>query len=104
MVDLDWRSVAVASGLVVVLLALLGLTPVVVVLGAIGAQIYWISLAVELRRLLGNSGARNPSGNRTYGALLPTNPPATAGRRRPASAVVTSAAAPRRTPLSAGTA
>jgi phosphatidylglycerophosphate synthase/uncharacterized membrane protein YbhN (UPF0104 family) len=33
-------------------LALVDLLPVVLILGAIGAQIYWISLAVELRRLL----------------------------------------------------
>lgn len=32
--------------------AIASLLPVVLVLGAIGAQIYWISLAVELRRLL----------------------------------------------------
>jgi phosphatidylglycerophosphate synthase len=32
--------------------AIVSLLPVVLVLGAIGAQIYWISLAVELRRLL----------------------------------------------------
>jgi phosphatidylglycerophosphate synthase len=33
-------------------LALLNLLPVVLVLAALGAQIYWISLAVQLRRLL----------------------------------------------------
>jgi hypothetical protein len=38
--------------------AVLGLLPVVLVLGAIGAQIYWISLAVELRRLLSRSADR----------------------------------------------
>ena len=32
--------------------AVLGLLPGVLVLGAIGAQIYWICLAVELKRLL----------------------------------------------------
>jgi phosphatidylglycerophosphate synthase len=35
--------------------ALLGLLPAVLVLGAIGAQIYWISIAVELKRLLKGS-------------------------------------------------
>ena len=33
-------------------LALLNLLPVVLVLAALGAQIYWISLAVQLRKLL----------------------------------------------------
>ena len=32
--------------------ALVDLLPVVLILGAIGAHVYWISLAVELRRLL----------------------------------------------------
>jgi uncharacterized protein (TIRG00374 family) len=38
-------------------LAVLGLAPAVVVLGAIGAQIYWVSLAAEWRRLLAAHGA-----------------------------------------------
>jgi phosphatidylglycerophosphate synthase len=37
--------------------AAMGLLPAVVVIGAIGAQIYWISLALELRRLLDGSSA-----------------------------------------------
>jgi phosphatidylglycerophosphate synthase len=44
-------------------LAILGMLPAVVVLGAIGAQIYWISLAVELRRLLEASHGRRRSGD-----------------------------------------
>ena len=36
----------------ILLLALFNLVPLIVVLAAIGAQIYWISLAIELRRLL----------------------------------------------------
>lgn len=47
--------------------ALLGLLPVVLVLGAIGAHVYWISLAVKLRGLLpgaggvANDGAAGPT-------------------------------------------
>jgi hypothetical protein len=33
-------------------LALLNLLPLVLILATLGAQIYWISLAVQLRRLL----------------------------------------------------
>jgi phosphatidylglycerophosphate synthase len=47
--------------------AILGLLPAVVVLGAIGAQIYWISLALELRRLLnGSSGFPRSSTRPAY--------------------------------------
>ena len=42
----------------IVAFAVLGLLPEVLVLGAIGAQIYWISLAVELRRLLLHASPR----------------------------------------------
>ena len=39
----------------VVVFALIGRLPALVVLGVIGTQIYWISLAVELRALLGDT-------------------------------------------------
>jgi len=39
----------------ILILTTFGLLPVVLVLAAIGSQIYWISLAVELRRLLAGS-------------------------------------------------
>jgi phosphatidylglycerophosphate synthase len=42
----------------IVAFALLDILPAVLVLGAIGAQIYWVSLAVELKRLLSGSGNR----------------------------------------------
>ena len=41
--------------------ALAGALPVVVVLGAIGAHIYWISLALELRRLLAGTSVSSGS-------------------------------------------
>jgi uncharacterized protein (TIRG00374 family) len=40
--------------------ALVGQLPVVLLLGAIGAHVYWISLAVELRRLLPGSSDLTP--------------------------------------------
>jgi hypothetical protein len=39
----------------ILVLAVLNLLPVVLVLAVIGAHVYWISLAVELRRLLAGS-------------------------------------------------
>ena len=37
----------------IMVLALMGLLPVVVVLAAIGSNVYWISIIVKLRHLLG---------------------------------------------------
>jgi phosphatidylglycerophosphate synthase len=46
-------------------LAAANLLPVLLVLGAIGTQIYWLSLTVELRRLLANQPADHVYGRRT---------------------------------------
>jgi hypothetical protein len=51
-------------------LALLDLLPVVVVLSAVGANVYWVSLALKLRNLLGAAelGSERPAGR---GRLAP---------------------------------
>ena len=45
----------------VVAFALAGALPVLLVLATVGAHVYWISLALELRRLLPDAPAANPA-------------------------------------------
>jgi phosphatidylglycerophosphate synthase len=45
----------------ILVLAILGLVPVVLVLATIGAHVYWVSLAIELRRLLGRASTPTPA-------------------------------------------
>lgn len=71
---LAWRLSFVATRAAmpygILVLALVNLSPVVVVLSAVGANVYWIALVLKLRQLLGDE--RADARREQPGELLPT--------------------------------